>query len=173
MAFSYPPLPDDQVKESPSALFGPGSRLQERYDDPEVQGGKIALIAFKQNKAQKPPNFLDRMQSTFLKQLAYNQRVLEAEKDVAGINCDVADFLSGMSIDPNDQLAICVNGSEEMKRQEESIGGKLWMQGDRKMTASNHVLPGMANTREAAIIIIIHLLGLAPAGYLTAPDNGP
>jgi hypothetical protein len=22
-------------------------------------------------------------------------------------------------------------------------------------------------------IIIIHLLGLAPAGYLTAPDNGP
>jgi hypothetical protein len=23
------------------------------------------------------------------------------------------------------------------------------------------------------IIIIIHLLGLAPAGYLTAPNNGP
>jgi hypothetical protein len=23
------------------------------------------------------------------------------------------------------------------------------------------------------LIIIIHLLGLAPAGYLTAPDNGP
>jgi hypothetical protein len=23
------------------------------------------------------------------------------------------------------------------------------------------------------IIIIIHLLGLAPAGYLTTPDNGP
>jgi hypothetical protein len=23
------------------------------------------------------------------------------------------------------------------------------------------------------IIIIIHLLGLAPAGYLAAPDNGP
>jgi hypothetical protein len=23
------------------------------------------------------------------------------------------------------------------------------------------------------IIVIIHLLGLAPAGYLTAPDNGP
>jgi hypothetical protein len=26
---------------------------------------------------------------------------------------------------------------------------------------------------ESVIIIIIHLLGLAPAGYLTAPDNGP
>jgi hypothetical protein len=51
---------------------------------------------------------------------------LEAEKDVAGINCDVADFLSGMTNDPNDQLVICVNGSEEMKRQEESIGGQLW-----------------------------------------------
>jgi hypothetical protein len=23
------------------------------------------------------------------------------------------------------------------------------------------------------MIIIIHLLGVAPAGYLTAPDNGP
>jgi hypothetical protein len=24
-----------------------------------------------------------------------------------------------------------------------------------------------------SVIIIIHLLGLAPAGYVTAPDNGP
>jgi hypothetical protein len=56
------------------------------------------------------------MQSTFLKQLAYNQRVLEAKKEVAGINCDVADFLSGMSVDPDDQVVICVNASEEMKR---------------------------------------------------------
>jgi hypothetical protein len=28
-------------------------------------------------------------------------------------------------------------------------------------------------TDNTTIIIIIHLLGLAPAGYLTAPDNGP
>jgi hypothetical protein len=35
--------------------------LQERYPDPEVQGGKIALIAVKQMRAQKTPNDLDRM----------------------------------------------------------------------------------------------------------------
>jgi hypothetical protein len=29
------------------------------------------------------------------------------------------------------------------------------------------------STRMQRFIIIIHLLGLAPAGYLTAPDNGP
>jgi hypothetical protein len=61
IVFSYPALPDGQVMESPVSLFGPGSYLQEWYDDPEVQGGKIALIATKQQLAQKPPNFLDRM----------------------------------------------------------------------------------------------------------------
>jgi hypothetical protein len=129
-----------------------GSRLQERYDDPEVQGGKIALIAFKQNKVQKSPNCLDRIHSTFLKQVAYNQRVIEAEQEVAGINCDVADFLSGMSVDPAEQLGICVNGSEEMKGDEAAVGGQLWMQGDRQMTAHNLVLDGMANTKESAIL---------------------
>jgi hypothetical protein len=28
------------------------------------------------------------------KQVTYNERVLKAEDDIAGINCDVADFLS-------------------------------------------------------------------------------
>jgi hypothetical protein len=119
MVFSWPTMSDADVKENPKILFGPTAKLQERYDDPEVQGGKIALIVVKNNKVQKPPNFLDRMQSTFLKQTAYNQRVLDAEKEVAGINCDVADFLSGMTLDPSDQVVICVNGSEEMKRNEE------------------------------------------------------
>jgi hypothetical protein len=86
MVFSYPRIADSQIKETPVALFGVSSFLQERYDDPEVQGGKIALVASKQQLVQKPPNFLDRMQSTFLKQLAYNQRVLQAEKEVAGSN---------------------------------------------------------------------------------------
>jgi hypothetical protein len=44
MAFTHPTRPDDQVREEPTILFGPGSLLQEWYDDPEVQGGKIALI---------------------------------------------------------------------------------------------------------------------------------
>jgi hypothetical protein len=45
MAFSIPPMPNERVEESPTILFGLGSRLQIRYDDPEVQGGKIALVA--------------------------------------------------------------------------------------------------------------------------------
>jgi hypothetical protein len=125
MVFSYPPMSDEKVKESPTALFGPGSILQERYDDPEVHGGKIALIASNNNKVQKPPNFLDRMQSTFLKQSAYRQRVLEAEKEIAGINYDVADFLSGMSVDPNEQLVICVNGSEDGSETKWQLGANF------------------------------------------------
>jgi hypothetical protein len=57
-----------------------------------------------------------------------------------------------MTLDPKDQLVICVNGSEEMKRDETAIGGHLWMQSDRMMTASNTVLDGMPNTKEAAIL---------------------
>jgi hypothetical protein len=171
IVFSHPTLRDDQVKETPTALFGPGSYLQERYDDPEVQGGKLALIATKQHLAQKPPNFLDRMQSTFLKQLAYNQRVLNAEKEVAGINCDIAEFLSEISIDSSDQLIICVNGSEEMKRNESSIGGQLWIQGERQMTAANLVLEGMANTKEGAVLTAA--VEAVTWKHTLEPDDGP
>jgi hypothetical protein len=125
--------------------------IQLRTDE-EVQGGKISLIAFKQMRAQKPRNGLDRMQSAFLKQVAYNQRVIEAEDEVAGINCDIADFLSEMTLNPEEPVIICVNGSEEMKRNEEAIGGQLWMQSWRQMTASNRVKDGMANSRDSAIL---------------------
>jgi hypothetical protein len=63
-------MPDDQVPEMPTILFGPEHFLQERYVDPEGQGGKIALIAFKQIRVQKPPNCLDRMHSRYLRQVA-------------------------------------------------------------------------------------------------------
>jgi hypothetical protein len=111
------------------------------------------------------------MQSTFSKQLACNQRVLNAEKEVAGINCDVADFLSGMSFDPSDQLIICVNGSEEMKRNETAVGGQLWIQGDRQMTASSLVLEGMVNTREAAILTAA--VEAVTWKHCLEPDEGP
>jgi hypothetical protein len=39
-----------------------------------------------------------------------------------------------------------------MKRNEEAVGGQLWMQGVRQMTAYNRVLEGMANSRESAIL---------------------
>jgi hypothetical protein len=82
-AFSYPARPDDQCL-SPSSVFD-GVR-QERYDDPEVQGGKIALIAVNSKTVQTPPNFLDRMTTRKQKQVAYNERLLQAEYEIAGIS---------------------------------------------------------------------------------------
>jgi hypothetical protein len=111
MAFTSPVA---QAKKEPSIIFGPGSFLQELYPDPEVQGGKIVLIAVKQIRAQKPPNGLDRLQSTLQKQVAYNQRIMEAEASTAGINGDLPNFLFNLSFEPQDQLIVCVNGSEEI-----------------------------------------------------------
>jgi hypothetical protein len=71
--------------------------LQERYDDPEVQGGRIALITTKRPLVQRPPNCLDRMTARKQKQVASRERVLKAEDEIAGINCDIADFLSDMN----------------------------------------------------------------------------
>jgi hypothetical protein len=151
MAFTFPLV--EEVHDEPQILFGPESQLQERYVDEEVQGGKIALIAFEQMRAQKSPNYLDRMQSTFSKQVAYNRRVLEAESEIAGINCNVPHFLDDMSID--EPVFVCINSSEEMKREEQAIAGQLWVQGDRQMTASNIAPQGMANTRESALLYAV------------------
>jgi hypothetical protein len=148
MAFTYPPVPD--VTDQPTTLFGPERFLQERYADEEVQGGKIALIAVKQMRAQKPPNCLDRMQSTFLKHVAYNQRVLDAEGEIAGINSDAPDFLSEMTLE--EPIFVCINCCEAMKRNEEARAGQLWIQGDRQLTASNRAFDGMANTRDSALL---------------------
>jgi hypothetical protein len=152
LVFSILPIGDQDVQEKPRILFGPEAYLQERYDDPEVQGGKIALIAAKQITVQKPPNGLDRMRSTFLKQIAYNERVLEAEGEIAGINCEVPIFLSELSLNFEEKLFICVDGSVQMKRNEAAVAGQFWVQEDRQMTAANFVLDGMANTKESAIL---------------------
>jgi hypothetical protein len=74
-------MPDEFFQSSAALLLG--GRAQERYDDSEVQGGKIALIATNNNKMQKPPNSLDRMHSKSENQVAYNQRVLTAEDTFA------------------------------------------------------------------------------------------
>jgi hypothetical protein len=152
MAFTIPTTPDDQIGEIPTLIFGPDHWLQERYDDPEVQGGKIALIASKHIRVQKPPSFLDHMQSRYLKQVAYNDRIIQAEKEIAAINADIPDFLCEMTLDPADQVVVVVNGSEEMKRDEEAFTGQLWMQSDRHMTAANPPIYGDARSREGAIL---------------------
>jgi hypothetical protein len=78
--------------------------------------------------------------------------VLKAEERIAGINCDIADFLSEMSLDPSEHVIICVNAGASIKRNEAAVGGHYWMQGDRKMTALNGVLDGLSNDRESAIL---------------------
>jgi hypothetical protein len=45
-----------------------------------------------------------------------------------------------------------VNAGASMTRHEAAIGVQFWQQGERKMTAVNGVLEGMANTRESAIL---------------------
>jgi hypothetical protein len=55
-----------------------------------------------------------------------------------------------MSID--EPVFVCINSSEEMKREEQAIAGQLWVQGNRQMTASNIAPQGMASTRDSALI---------------------
>jgi hypothetical protein len=52
----------------------------------------------------------------------------------------------------DEPVFVCINSSEEMKRNEQALAGELWIQGDRQMTATNVPAPGMANTREAALL---------------------
>jgi hypothetical protein len=172
MAFLIPTIPDEEIGNIPDLIFGPDHWLHERYDDPEVQGGKIALIAYKQIGVQKPPSFLDHMQSRYLKQVAYNDRIIQAEKEIAAINADIPEFLSGMNLDPNDQVVIVVNGSEEMKRAEAAFAGQFWMQGDRHMTAANPVLKGDPTSREAAILSAMYE-AVAWKHSLETVMNGP
>jgi hypothetical protein len=55
-----------------------GCFSSQRYFDPEVQGGEIALVATNNNIVQKAPNSLDRMHAPLPKQVAYNQRIKES-----------------------------------------------------------------------------------------------
>jgi hypothetical protein len=152
MAFSFPVTEEHEFAELSSKICGRILGIEDQYVDPEVQGGKIVLLAEKQYGAQKPPNFLDRMQSRYLKQSQYNNRIIEAEKEIAAINADIPEFLSQMTLDPNDLVVIVTNACEEMKRDEIAYGGQLWMQQDRHMAVANPVILGEPNSREAAII---------------------
>jgi hypothetical protein len=84
------------------------------------------------------------------KQVAYSERVLQAEDEVAGINCDIAEFLSGMS--STGLVTVCINASDSLKRGQSIIGGQFWHQEGRSMTATNPIMDGMLNTRHVAIL---------------------
>jgi hypothetical protein len=81
------------------------------------------------------------MHALYSKQVVYNQRVLSAENKIAGINSEAADFLSQMAVNPSEPIIICVNAGGSFKRREQHTGGQLWMQADRKMTATNFQSP--------------------------------
>jgi hypothetical protein len=85
------------------------------------------------------------MHASLPKQVEYNQRVLSAENEIAGINCDIGEFLSQMSPSPTEPVIICVNAGESLKGNEQHLGGQLWLQSDRQMTATNIQLDGMPN----------------------------
>jgi hypothetical protein len=120
---SYPPMSDEIAVDFGRILLG--GRQQERYDDPEVQGGRIAVIASNNSIVQKTPNVLDRMYESHSKQVAYSQRVLSAEDEIAGINSEAADFLSQMTVNPSEPIIICVNAGESFKPHEQHTGGQL------------------------------------------------
>jgi hypothetical protein len=84
------------------------------------------------------------------KQVAYNERVLKAEEEIGEINSDIPEFLSEMNA--TDSIVIAINAGQPMRRGEEVMGGQYWQQGGRRMTASNHILQGMPNTRTSAIL---------------------
>jgi hypothetical protein len=78
------------------------------------------------------------MHASLLKQVAYNHRILKAGAEIDGINCDLADFLTDMNLSP-----------------EQHIGGQLWLQGNRQMTTTNVILPGMKNEANSAALVAV------------------
>jgi hypothetical protein len=51
-----------------------------------------------------------------------------------------------------DTIIIAISAGQLMRRGEEITGGQYWQQGGRRMTASNHIIDGMPNTRTSAIL---------------------
>jgi hypothetical protein len=120
VVLTYPQIPDQYAQKSAQILLG--GRPQERYDDPEVQGGKIALIASNNNIVQKPPNSLDRMHASLPKQVAYDQRILSGENEIAGINCDIGESSDSQDfggLDIADKVQVWMHTAAQV-----SIGGR-------------------------------------------------
>jgi hypothetical protein len=88
------------------------------------------------------------MHASRQKHTAFNRRVLKAEEQISGINSGLGDFLQEMSFKDEDPLFVCLGVGHTM-RATHPVGGQLWTQGSRQMTATNKVLDGMDNGRES------------------------
>jgi hypothetical protein len=97
---------DVEAARGMELLFSDKAQM-ERIANPEIAGGRIALIAANNNPVQVPPSTLDHMHASLQKQKAFNRRVLQAEEQIAGINSGLADFLQGMSMDPAEPVFVC------------------------------------------------------------------
>jgi hypothetical protein len=85
------------------------------------------------------------MHDCLQKQVAFDQRILENEEEVAGINADLADLLQEMKMDTT--LFACVNVGGRM-RGTQPVCGQLWTQEDRQMPAICVPMEGVGNSRE-------------------------
>jgi hypothetical protein len=126
---TYPPMTDEPAVNSAQLLFN-GATQGDRFPNPEVAGGHIAPTATYNNPVQVPPPTLDRMHASRQKQIAFNQRVLKAEDQIAGINAGHGDFLQDMCFTDEEPLFICVAVGHTM-RGTHPVGGQLWTQGSR------------------------------------------
>jgi hypothetical protein len=72
----------------------------------------------------------------------------------AGINSGLGDFLQEMSFLDSDPVFVCVGAGYTM-RGTHPIGGQVWKQGNREMSAVNHVSDGMDTGKESVILSAI------------------
>jgi hypothetical protein len=108
--------------------------------DPEIAGGRIALIATNNNPVQVPLPALDHMHASLEKQRVFNRRVLKAEDPIAGINSGMGNLLQDMTLDA--PVFICVGAGHTMRRNQ-PVGGQYWYQEKRHMTATRSLIERM------------------------------
>jgi hypothetical protein len=94
---------------------------------------------------------LERMHASLQKQITFNRRVLKAEDQIAGINSGIGDSLQDMSFDLSDSVFVCVNVAHK-GRGSQSVGGQLWTECGRQMTATNLPLGGLDSSRESVAL---------------------
>jgi hypothetical protein len=150
---TYPPMTDEIAASSVQTSFV--RDLQSRYPGPEVAGGHISLVVAKNNNpVQEPPFSLDRMHASLQKQISFNRRVLRADEQTAGINSGIGDFLQEMSFEEANPVFVSAGACYTM-RGTKAIGGQIWKQEDREMSAVNLVLDGMDTSPESVVLSAI------------------
>jgi hypothetical protein len=85
----HPPVNSEEIPEVAQVLLS-GVVQEEPIPNPEIKGGQIVLITQNNNIVQRPPQTLDTMHASLLKQIAYNRRILKVEDEISGINSDLA-----------------------------------------------------------------------------------